>query len=161
MANIVAVSVDCSEVMETLNKLTDGFDDTKNGILDALSGIARDTMANEYSKADLSNGNTNAVLKEVERTDDGGRKIEFVGEDAIFIEFGAGLGATHPEGSVYGYTPGSWSSSDKGSGVYAKKGFWYYGRKKYDRIPAIEGAYKATAKVETEFKSKVDEVFKL
>lgn len=55
------------------------------------------------------------------------------GQQAVFIEFGAGIEyngregtSSHPHGEELGYTIGSWSLSDQGSGQIFNPDGWYF-----------------------------------
>ena len=49
------------------------------------------------------------------------------GEAVVFIEFGSGVLAEHPQADEFGFGPGSWSA-DHGSGQFAEKGYWFYNK---------------------------------
>ena len=55
-----------------------------------------------------------------EKTDFNKGVVSATGDGVLFQEYGTGVGAIHPEGGEYGYTPGSWSST-KGTGMFAEK----------------------------------------
>lgn len=73
--------------------------------------------------ADLTVRNVNGVIT-----------IGLHGQQAVFIEFGTGLGfngregtSSHPHGVELGYTIGSWSLSDKGKGqIFNPDGWFFY-----------------------------------
>ena len=75
-------------------------------------------------------------------------------EAILFQEFGAGIGAIHPDGSEYGFTPASWSSK-YGTGEFARYGSWHYQGKKWVGIPPAMAWYEAYK----EMYNNVDKIF--
>lgn len=59
------------------------------------------------------------------------------GSQILFVEYGAGDLTATP------YSPGDWSRSPKGSGQYAKRGYWWYQGRRYESIPPARGIPRA------------------
>lgn len=79
------------------------------------------------------------------------------GQNAIFLEFGAGWGATHPLGFEFGYMPDSWSKEHKQQ--FHKYQYWVYMGEKYTEIPAGMGMYEAGKQMRQRIVSIAKEVF--
>lgn len=80
------------------------------------------------------------------------------GKGVIFMEYGSGVGATHPEGSSKGFTPDSWSVNDKRE--FHEKGYWHYNGKTIYGQPPARAMYNARKEMLKNANEKFEEVFK-
>lgn len=99
----------------------------------------------------------NDVEVTVEETKDG-FQINADGEAVCFIEFGTGVGATHPQGTEFGFVPGSWSKDH--AQQFTKNGYWVYdGQKIYGTSPS-SGMYLAAQDMRSKILAVAKEVFR-
>ena len=99
----------------------------------------------------------NDVEVTVEETKDGFR-INADGKAVCFIEFGTGVGATHPQGTEFGFVPGSWSKDH--AQQFIKNGYWIIdGQKIYGTSPS-EGMYFAAQDMRNKILAVAKEVFR-
>ena len=97
-----------------------------------------DAIPPEYDNSDVS--------VEYEMDDWRGFTITASGEDAAFIEFGAGVNAGVRRNTVqadFPIYPGSWSESEQGTGEFAKYGSWHHNGEKFYGSPAMGGMQEA------------------
>ena len=84
--------------------------------------------------------------------------ISAAGSSVIFIEFGTGVGATHPYGGEKGYTPGSWSQGPHGKGYFPPG--WSHNGKYTTGEPAALAMYNAATQMREQIQTIAREVFK-
>lgn len=84
--------------------------------------------------------------------------ISASGTAVCFIEFGTGVGATHPYGAEKGYTPGSWSQGPHGKGYFPPG--WSHNGKYTTGEPAAMAMYDAAKQMREQIQTIAREVFK-
>ena len=96
----------------------------------------------------LAPGFNQLPKSEVVATKDGA-KILVNGKDVCFIEFGTGVEADGSTHEGYTFSPGSWSSSELGTGMYATLGYWFYNGTKFTGTPPAHAITQAIAEMES------------
>ena len=84
----------------------------------------------------------------VEETTDGA-KLVANGMDVCFVEFGTGVEADGSVHEGYTFTPGSWSSSELGKGVFSELGYWFYNGTRFTGTPPAHAITQAIAEMES------------
>jgi len=119
--------------------------------------IAELTKALAEMGAEETGYDSRVSVKETET----GAKIIASGKGIAFIEFGAGDTAvfmTDVDGIDLG--PGTWSSSELGSGEYARTGKWHFGGKEYTEIQPQRGMMKAEEAILARVREIAERVFR-
>lgn len=93
-------------------------------------------------------------------------EIVAVGEAPVIAEFGAGDATIDPEKYFTNYPPvpvypGSFSESEKGSGMYAEYGWWKFGGNVYRKVEPRQGLYRAKEFIQENAADYAKEVIKL
>lgn len=81
------------------------------------------------------------------------------GSDVIFMEYGSGIDAVHPDGASKGFTLDSWSST-LGTGQFHNNGFWYYNGEKLVGQPPSMAMYFARKDILNNLNETFGEAFK-
>lgn len=153
MAKVISISLNAKDIDEAIKEL----EEYQKDVL-AKTDLFRQRLAEEMAKEaqslfngaivdDLITGGSRSASVTVESSDNG--KIAVViakGEDAVWVEFGAGVyyngsvgSSPHPQGSNLGFTIGSYG---KGYGKGNAWGFYEDGELKITRgTPAIMPMY--------------------
>lgn len=137
-----------------------GFSDKYNQYLDELMEVGRETASTTYIMAD-SIGNVEAKV-EGERTGNGSFVIRASGNDVNFLEFGAGVLTDVKRPTVqasFDISPGSWSSSEDGTGEFSKYGSWHYNKVKYFGFVPAPGMQDACTAIEQQSADIIRRVF--
>ena len=113
----------------------------------ALAEIGRQTAQAVYDEFYLE-GYNRPVKCEVVQTRDGA-KLLANGEDVCFIEFGTGTEADGSTHEGYTFTPGSWSSSELGKGMFSDLGFWVWEGETFTGTPPAHALERAIAEMES------------
>lgn len=142
MAFNVTVNVNMKEIRKDIRDFADK-------LCSELVDIGADVVETTYSL--YSDDATFDTKVEAQHTKTAGHKIVVSGSQAGFMEFGAGIGASpYPDGTnagvSYGTYPGSWSESH--SQKFSTSGQWYYNKRRYEKVEAAHGIYKARKKIE-------------
>jgi len=137
-----------------------GFAEKYRRYIDELSTLGVETAQSIYAGVDPRYGNGDVT---VEREFDGG--VDFVirasGEDAPFLEFGAGVTAGVRRPTVqadYEIAPGSWS--EEHNGEFSKYGYWHYNGEKFYGAPALGGMQEACNAMEQQSSEIARRVFR-
>lgn len=85
--------------------------------------------------------------------------ISATGDGVLFQEYGTGVGAIHPDGGIYNFTPGSWSRT-KGTGKFDRDGYWWWKGKYYKGVPPAMAMYQARKTIEQNAQKIFEEEFK-
>jgi len=78
-----------------------------------------------------------------------GAKLVANGTDVCFIEFGTGVEADGSVHEGYTFTPGSWSSSELGKGIFSELGYWFYNGTRFTGTPPAHAMTQAIAEMES------------
>lgn len=147
-----SIDLAINEIERYDNWLQEKTEELARRLAELGAGEARITFANAEYLGD------NDVEVDVVATDDG-YSIIASGTAVIFIEFGSGVEATHPQGNDFGYTEGSWSASDKGRGLYAENGRWWYDGVPLTGQPPAMAMFKAAENLKDQLKRIAKEIF--
>lgn len=112
-----------------------------------LAEVGR-AKAQEIFDQNYMTGFNDPVQVMVEETENGA-KLVAVGQDVCFIEFGTGDLANGATVGDYTFTPGSWSSSELGAGMYSNFGYWYYNGEKFTGTPPANAMTYAIGEMDT------------
>lgn len=133
-----------------------------NGIIskmvDYLLELGEQTAQSSFNAHTMTYGGESVTVMS-EKTDFNKGVVSATGDGVLFQEYGTGVGAIHPEGGEYGYTPGSWSST-KGTGMFAEKGYWWWKGKYYKGVPPAMAMYSARKTVEQNIQKAYEEALK-
>ena len=111
-----------------------------------LAEIGRKVAQTAYDEFRLAG--YEPVVCTVQPTRDGA-KLLANSKDVCFIEFGTGVEADGSTHEGYTFSPGSWSSSELGKGVFSALGFWFYKGEKYTGTPPARAIELAIAEMES------------
>lgn len=112
--------------------------------LEELSEVGVETASTTYIMAE-SAGNVDVRVSS-EQTDANGFLIRASGEDVNFLEFGAGVLTEVQRPTVqadFDISPGSWSSSEDGTGEFERYGSWHHNKVKYFGLAPAGGMQEA------------------
>ena len=112
-----------------------------------LAEIGRQRAQTIYDGAHVEGFNQPVTCEVVETRD--GAKLLANGIDVCFIEFGTGVEADNSVHEGYTFSPGSWSSSELGKGVFSEYGYWFYNGTKFTGTPPAHAITQAIAEMES------------
>lgn len=136
------------------------FSDRYKQYVNELTQVGLDTAQMLFNSAPAEYGNGGV---EVSREFDGTVNcvIRASGEDAAFVEFGAGVETTVTRPTVaaaFEIVPGSWSAER--DGPFSRDGYWYYNGQKLSGTPPAGAMQEACIRMEREAPGLARRIFK-
>lgn len=115
----------CSDVYKQLEEYQKNIKPKLDEVCRRLAEVGAEEARRRFARGDHGNGSVFVTVTKINN----GYKIEAMGHDVYFIEFGTGVfagvgyGDGIPSTSVPVY-PGSWSETH--AKQFSEKGYWYY-----------------------------------
>ena len=155
-------SADWAKAADEIEQIAKQYERGLDEACKEIAEAGRNEAASRYV-AHSSDGN-NAVSTSVVRNGNADYNVSAEGSDLYFNEFGAGISTdtAHPYASGANVTiaPGSYSSSSEGTGQFARNGFWWWNRRRYEGIVPSRALYNARNYMESKVTEIVRRCFK-
>ncbi len=161
MSKIVINPFDADSVNDAIKKLkilNKQYQQLEKKVCFELAEIGRQVAQPIYDEWAKSWNNDPVVVEVIET--ETGAVLSARGDSVCFLEFGAGSWASGKTIDGFTFTPKSWSSSELGTGMLEKLGFWRWKRVKYEYIPPANAMTVALAVMRERAKEVAQRVMK-
>ena len=148
-----------------LTKYRDSIEPKAKAVCLKLAESGIPTVDTAYAQAKIDSDDPNGWTTKAFATERGA-KLQVWGQSVAFWEFGAGVTAGQDYPSEYtggvDTTPGSWSQSELGKGVFdlSAHPFWHWHGKRYTGLYPSYGMYNASKHIEKTADRELKRAFK-
>ena len=129
-------------------------------LVDILLDIGQQTAQTTFDAYPSGLQSDDSVSVTAEKTNWNEGVISAKGENVVFMEFGTGVMAKHPQRTEFGFVPGSWSINHSNQFIPNEKEWWYYNGQRLEGTPPIMAMYQAHKEMEQNIEKACEEARK-
>ena len=145
-----------NKIVAYLRAIKRDFDERCEQFVARLAQLGADGAKIDYQAVNYLGDND--VEIDVIKTAEG-YEVVASGRSVIFIEFGSGMGATHPQADEFDYGSGTWSKRH-GIGKFYRDGYWYYDGVKLKEQQPAQAMFNASKNMRNQILKIAREVFR-